>query len=454
MPYNFHPMNENQPYLLPPDMRDWLPENHMAWFIKDAVAQFELQPFYASYRSDGVGNTAYHPQMMLTLLIFAYCNGVLSSRKIAILCIESVAYRVISCDMQPEFNAISRFRKKHLAAFHSLFVSVLQLCAEAGLVKVGKVAVDGTKIRANASMGANRTEDCIEKQIAELLEQAEKKDQEEEAVFGPDKRGDELPEGLNHRDQNRLARLKACKKRLEEEAAQTQAEEAKKTEERAKKEAEAQAKGKKVRGRKPTKKKADAETKAPQANPTDPESRVMKEKQGFVQGYNAQAAVDDNQIILAAEITQDCNDHAQLKPLLEAAAANLKSAGVEDKIGLALADAGYCNEETLVQELPAQDRLLATRNRHRLRDAEETAGDAPMGSTARETMDHRLRTPEGHAAYKRRGALVENRFGVAKTQQNFRMVSGRGQAFAQGEWQLVCAAMNLKRAWRLITARN
>lgn len=455
MAHNFHPMNDCQTYLLPPDMRDWLPEGHLAWFIKDAIALFDLRAFYKDYRADGVGNTAYHPQMMLAVLVYAYCNGVLSSRKIAMLCEESVPYRVLSCDRQPEFNAIARFRKRHLKAFQALFVEVLRLCAEAGLVKVGKVAVDGTKVKANASLNANRTEDGLAKQIAELMAQAEAKDQEEDQALGETKRGDELPEGLSRRDQNRLDRLQACKKRLEEEKKQAEEDAREKAEERARKEAEAAAEGKKLRGRKPGAKKKDEEDEAgPKANPTDPESRVMKETQGFVQSFNMQAAVDNNQIVLAAEVTQECNDQAQLKPMLAAAASNLSQAGVAEKIGLALADAGYCNETTLEEELPVEDRLLATRNRHKMREAVETQGPAPKGSTPREAMDHRLRTPEGKADYKRRGALVENRFGVAKSQQNFRMVSGRGLAFAQGEWRLVCAAMNLKRAWLLKAGLN
>ena len=446
MSYNFHEIKRDEPYLLPPSMAEWLPENHLAWFILDSVDQFDLKEFLVKYRCDGTGNTAFHPRMMLALLIYSYCQGVLSSRKIEILCVENVAYRVIASEYKPDHSTIARFRKDNLEAFRSVFTDVLRLCAKAGLVKVGKVAVDGTKIKANASMDANRTRETIEKEVAELLAQAHETDAQENAKFG-DKRGDELPKGFDQRGAERLARLSACQMKIAAEDAAAKEEAKKSQEERAKKEAEAAEKGQKVRGKKPQPKAEEPEE--PKANTTDPESQMLKEKQGFVQGYNMQAVVCDGGIVVAAEIADSANDQGQFEPMIKAARKELDQAGITDEIGLGLGDAGYCNPTSLTAELPLRDRLLATRNGRKLAKASQLETPESAEASPREKMDRRLRTEEGKSLYKRRGALVENRFGVAKEVHRLRRVSGRGKAFAMGEWAFVCLVMNLRRMWLL-----
>ncbi len=219
MAYNFLLCDRNQAYLLPPSLADWLPEGHLAWFVLDAVEQIDLQPFYKKYRTDGVGNSAFNPSMMVSLLLYAYCTGERSSRRIERSCQTDVAYKVVTANQSPDHTTISRFRKDNESHLKSLFLEVLRLCGEAGLVKLGKVSLDGTKIKANASLAANRTLKHLEAEVEKMLSEAAAKDAEEDKTFGPDKRGDELPEDLRDRN-SRLNRLKACKERLEREKAQ------------------------------------------------------------------------------------------------------------------------------------------------------------------------------------------------------------------------------------------
>jgi transposase len=214
MAYNFLPCDRNQAYLLPPSLTDWLPEGHLAWFVLDVVEQIDLTPFYTKYRVDGVGNSAFHPSMMAALLIYSYCTGERSSRKIEKHCQTDVAYKVVTANQYPDHSTISRFRKENQSHLKKLFLEILRLCAEAGLVKLGKVSLDGTKVKANASLSANRTLIHLEQEIDKMLSEAETIDIAEDAAFGPDKRGDEMPDELRDRH-SRISRLKACKERLE-----------------------------------------------------------------------------------------------------------------------------------------------------------------------------------------------------------------------------------------------
>ena len=276
MAYNLIECNREQMYLMPVSLKDWLPEGHLAWFILDAVEAIDLSKFYLKYRADGWGRAAYDPQMMVSLLLYAYCLGVRSSRQIERGCEVDVAFRVISGNLRPDYSTICRFRSENERELGILFTEVLRLCAEAGLVKAGVVALDGTKVKANASLSANRTQEHIEEEVRKMLAEAREKDEEEDRLFGRDSRGDEIPEELKDR-RSRLARLKECRERLvreKEEKAKRQAEVMEK------REAEEEAMGHKKRGRKPKEvaKVVEGEAKA-KANVTEPDSRIMKTRQ-------------------------------------------------------------------------------------------------------------------------------------------------------------------------------
>ena len=289
MSYNLIECNREQMYLMPVSLEDWLPEGHLAWFILDAVEAIDLSRFYLKYRVDGWGRAAYDPQMMVSLLLYAYCLGVRSSRQIERACEMDVAFRVITANQKPDYSTVCRFRSQNEEELGMLFTQVLRLCAEAGLVKVGVVALDGTKVKANASLSANRTEEHIEAEVKKMLVEAREKDEEEDRLFGKDSRGDEIPEGLKDR-RTRLARLQECRERLareKEEKVQCQVEKIEK------RQVEEEAMGHKKRGRKLKEltKVVQEEAKS-KANVTDPDSRIMKTRAGYIQGYNAQAMVD------------------------------------------------------------------------------------------------------------------------------------------------------------------
>ena len=354
MGYNFLPCDRNQSYLLPPSLADWLPEGHLAWFVLDAVEQIDLEPFYAKYHKNGVGNSAFNPSMMVALLIYAYCVGERSSRQIEKRCQSDVAYKVITANQTPDHSTISRFRRDNRSDLKTLFLEILRLCGEAGLVKLGNVSLDGTKIKANASLAANRTLEHLEQEIEKMLSEAQTKDAEEDSTFGADQRGDEMPEDLKDRN-SRISRLKACKKRLEEEKAKVVAAQQDKIEQRAAKE---ESTGQKVRGRKP-KPPEEAQNKDATANVTDPDSRIMKTQKGYVQGLNAQAVVTQQQVIVAEDVTQQENDKKQLHPMLEQAESNRQAVGIEEKNIVGLADCGYGSEENFTKTA-AGDIVLTT----------------------------------------------------------------------------------------------
>ena len=446
--YNFIRPDRDQLFLLPPALQDWLPPDDLAYFLLDAVDQFDLTPFHAAYRADGVGQAAFQPHMMVALLLYAYCLGVRSSRQIERLCERDVAFRVVAGNLRPDHATVARFRQRHGEALKGLFTDILRLCKEAGLVKVGVVALDGTKMAADAALEANRTYESIRVEVETMLREAESKDVEEDRLYGPEHRGDELPEALRDRG-GRLERLKQCRKRLEHEAAAAAAEHTRKLEERAAKEA---ATGQKLRGRKPKPVSETPEAEA-KANVTDPDSRIMKTPRGYVQGYNAQAVATADQIIVAAEVTTDENDVGQLHPMLIATANELRAAGVEEAVGAALVDAGYCSEENLAAADPEGPELfVATRKdwkqREQLRQAPAPRGRIPAHLSRRERMDRKLLTKRGRGLYKRRGQIIEPVFGQTKTCRGIARFQRRGLANCQSEWKVICGTHNLLKLWR------
>ncbi len=454
----FKPYNPDQLYLLPPALRDWLPEGHLALFISDVVDSLDLEPIFSVYEEgDGRGQPPYHPAMMVKLLLYAYCTGKPSSRKIERASYEDVAYRVLATEQHPDHDSIAEFRKRHLKTLGGLFVQVLKLCQRAGLVKLGHVALDGTKMKANASkhkaMSYERmckAEKELEQEVARLLERAEQVDTAEDKEYGKGRRGDELPEELARRE-SRLKKIREAKAALEEEAkvrAEKEAQAARgKIEQRRLKE---QQTGHKARGKAPEvadPKQAVPEPKA-QRNFTDPDSRIMKEgaTQSFVQAYNAQAVVDSQaQIIVAAALTEQANDKQQLVPMLEEVENN-----VGERPKKASADAGYFSEANVTDNKLQGIDLYVAPERHR--DGEkigEVSRAVPSPeATVIEGMRQKLKTSQGHAIYKMRKAIVEPVFGQIKEVRGFRRFSFRGKQKVAAEWLLICLTHNLLKLFR------
>ena len=434
----FKPYNPDQLYLLPPALRDWLPEGHLALFLSDVVDTLDLASLFDDYeQGDGRGQPPYHPAMMVKLLIYGYCMGKPSSRKLERASYEEVGYRVLCAERHPDHDSIAEFRKRHLKALGGLFVQVLRLCQKAGLVKLGHVALDGTKVKANASkhkaMSYERmckAEQELEQEVKRLLELAEKVDGAEEQEYGQGKRGDELPAELARRE-SRLVKIRQAKAELEEEARQraepaaVQAQ-AKIAERRLKE----QQTGSKARGREPTvvgPQQAVPEKKA-QRNFTDADSRIMKDGAtgGFVQGYNCQAVVDSQaQIIVAAALTQQANDKQQLVPMLLAVEKN-----TGEKPAKASADAGYFSQaQSTDNQLQGIDLYVAPERLRHGKKIAEVGDQAPPSAppTLIEQMREKLKSAQGHAVYKMRKAIVEPVFGQVKEARGFRRFSLRGE---------------------------
>jgi transposase len=444
----FRDYDQHQSFLLPPSLDDWLPKDHTARFISEAVDEMlDLASVYASYeRSDGA--PPYDPKMMLKLLLYAYSTGVTSSREMERRCQIDVAFRWLSANTAPDYRSISRFRRRHLLALDDLFIQVLTLCAEAGLVSLGRVALDGTKLRASASrhkaMSHDRMGPKIEElaaQVAAMLAEAEATDRAEDEEFGEDRRGDELPAELATKE-GRLARMRAAKAAIEAEAA-------------AKASAKAATKAADNGGDEAAVAEA-AEMAAATATPnpktqrnfTDPESRMMKTTNGFHYAYNAQTVVDEgSQVVLAAEVTQQATDVDQLFFMIGVTEGNLDAADIDDSPEVILADAGYCSEANLEQVADAEINALVATGRIR---GKERVSDAPRGripnnATQRERMARRLRTKAGRADYARRKAIVEPAFGQMKVRQAAGHLRLRGLAGAQGEWTLHVICHNLRK---------
>jgi transposase len=437
-----------------------LPEGDLVFFLLDTVPHLDLAPFYAYYETETRGAPPFDPAEMVCLLLYAYCVGVFSSRKIALACERNLAFLAIVGDDRPDFRTISDFRKIHLDAFVGVFTQVLQLAAAAGLVRLGNLATDGTKIQGNASRHKamsygymKKEEQRLRAEIDTLLRQAQETDAVEEAALGS-RRGDELPAELQRR-QDRLVVIAAAKERLET-AARAEAEAERQRRQEA--EAERQRTGQKRRGREPAPISEIPDDKA-QTNFTDPELKMMKaNNKGWDYCGNAQASVDGAcQIIVSCDVVDAANDKQQAVPLAQAALANLEQAGIApptDAAGQpqkipATLDAGYYSEAAVqeLEELGFDPHVATGRQRHHAPDV-AAAGPLPAEATAKEKMAAKLRTPEGKATYARRKAIVEPVFGQIKGVRGFRRFLLRGLAKVRGEWRLVCLTHNLLKIWR------
>ena len=421
-----------QDLLLPPSLRDWLPESHLAYFVSDVVDQLDLSEIHAVYEKELRGQPPYDPRMMTKLLVYGYCVGVYSARKIQQHLVEDVAFRMLAAGNEPDFRTISDFRKIHLKALEGFFEQVLKVVLETGAMRLGRVALDGTKVKANASkhkaMSYDRMkeqEKVIRAQVKEMLARAEATDAEEDARYGKDKCGDELPEELQRRE-TRLKRIREAKKAVEERAR-----------------AKAQAEGKPAA-------EAQPEAKA-QYNFTDPESRIMKSNEGFVQAYNAQAAVEpDFQLIVGQAVTQAANDKEQVVPMVESI--ETQSGQRPEEV---LADSGYCSEKNLEYLESAgqpEKKIAAYLATDRQRHGQRVIcpwGPLPHGATRVERMKRKLQTKAGAAIYAARKAIVEPVFGQIKQARGFRRFSLRGLAKVRSEWAFVCLAHNILKLYRM-----
>ena len=421
MAKTFRPYDPDQLLLMPPALADWVPEDHLARFVSDVVDTLDLAAIEESYDEER-GYPPYHPRMMVKVLLYGYCTGVYSSRKIARQLTDSVAFRFLAAGNQPDFRTVSEFRKRHGAALAGLFQQVLRLCRRAGLVKLGQVAIDGTKIKANASkhkaMSYRRmheAEAALAGEVAELLRRAEVADQDEDARYGAERRGDELPTELARRE-SRLAKIREAKAALEAEAR-----------------TRAQGDGTPSDEARPPDKA--------QRNFTDPESKIQKSSEGFIQGYNAQVAVDATaQVIVAQHVTAASPDAEQLQPAVAAMVS-----GLHRRPQVVLADAGYWSEANVValQQRGIEPLIATGRRKHRETVPKAPRGRPPAGLTLKQRMTRTLATLRGHALYARRKAIVEPPFGQIKHARGFRQFLRRGLRAVGEEWALICTSHNL-----------
>jgi transposase len=453
--FNFLDGAVDQGFLLPPDMREWLDPGHLTLFIVDAVDQFDLSGFEAKYRSDGRGGAAYAPKVMVRLLLFAYCEGVRSSRQIERRCVRDVAYRVLSGNQCPDHATIARFRDQHREVLRALFVQVLRLCAEAGLVRVGLLALDGTKLVADASSFQNYDTDRLEKVIGELEEQvqqilaeAARQDAAEDAAVQDLSDAGGPPE-LRNRMQ-RLAKLKAAKQRLDAEA-----EEAQRVQDQRRAEWQT-APGRK--GGPPGVKPPKQGSRNGKINLTDPDSRIMHTRDGFKQAFNGQAVVTGDQVIVAAEVAPDNTDFDAFHPMMDAARANLDAAGVADPMRAVAADAGYANKQNRTKARPAGGNPIQLVAVPRLGGKKPAEGQPRRiwpgrgNDPSRARMIKRLANPAGSRLYARRKTMVEPVFGQMKQLGGPRM-RHRGRDKVNTEWMMMAAAHNLLKCWRHLACR-
>jgi len=455
MSKTYRPWNPNQQWLLPPSPQDWLPQNDLVYFLLDTVNELDLSAITQKYEQEERGYPPYDPRMMVALLFYAYCRGLFSSRKIMQACEERLTFRVIVGDDIPDFRTISDFRKLHLKELSDLFVQILQLCQEAGLVKLGHIALDGTKIKANASrhkaMSYGRMKEEQERlqgEIQGLLAQAEAVDGQEDQEHGAERRGDELPEELARRE-NRLRRIQQAKQALEAQA-KAAAEQARREQEQRPEERE-DAPGKRGRHAQEV---SELPAEKKQYNFTDPESKIMKaSNKGWDQCGNAQAAVDGHkQIIVACDVTDQPNDKQQFAPMLTEAQENV---GPQHKIRGASADSGYYSQ-TNVQYADSQgiDAYIATeRLKHTDRVAKCPRGRMAKDLTVKEKMARKLRTKKGRQRYSRRKCIVEPVFGQIKRARGFVQFSLRSLTKMRREWSLVCLTHNLLKLFAAQRAR-
>lgn len=512
MAFHYVGGDRDQLFLLPVSMRDWLDEGHLGWFMIDVVAHVDTAAFHACHPNDGPGRPAYDPEMMLALVFYGYAMGLRSSRRIESACRTDAAYRVISGNVTPDHATIARFLVDHESAIEAVFIDVLRLCVAAGLVSVGTIAIDGTKIGADAALDANRTGEWIRAEVQRILAETITTDASEDlqpGLFGPDGIPAEMATATG-----RLARLRAAQALIDANDAARQAAAdshaakahaaaaegrkvfgnkpkdpyaglaraeadlaaehiklnatiADRCARRAALEARAAAEGRTLTGATPTSEprpserrrldrfeqqlataRARAAAAAPtltKANITDADSRIMKTAKGWIQGYNAQAAVNEHQIVIAHDVTQDANDLNQYQPMVTATRNNLDRVGITEPIRIVLADAGYWSDDNAAAEGP--DRLIATlkdwKQRRAARDLGTTTGPAPDDASVLDAMEHRLRTPEGAAEYSKRSHTVEPVFGDIKENSGYRRFRRRGLAAVRSEWALISLSHNL-----------
>jgi transposase len=434
----------DQAYMFPPSPRDWLPEDDLVYFIVETVATLDLCSIFAHYERELRGQPPYHPRMMVALLLYCYATGTRSSRKIMRRCQTDVACRIIVGEDVPDFRTISDFRKTHQARLEGLFVEVLKLCALAGLTRVGTIALDGTKIKANASRHKAMSYDRMQEEqkrlgeeIARLLAEADAADAAEDQAHGRDRRGDELPDELKRRT-DRLAKIKEAKALLEE---------------RARSEAEEEAGRREAEGKQPLAKPPAEVVPEPkdQINFTDPQSRIMKtSNKGWDQCGNAQAVANEDQIILAADVTEQANDKRQAVPMMDQTLENLNAAGVDQPIGAAVMDSGYYSEANTkaLEEREIDPHVATERLKHNEEIPPAPRGRIPKKYTAQQRMARKLRTVKGRATYAKRKGIIEPIFGQLKQVLGFRQFSMRGMAAMRSEWRLMCTVHNLLKLWR------
>jgi transposase len=432
MAKSYRPYFPDEELLLPPSLREWMPEDHLAYFVSDVVDQLDLSAMDEVYGSEKRGQPPYNPRMMTKLLVYAYCVGVFSSRRIERRLVEDIAFRVLAADNQPNFRTISDFRKIHLKTLEGLFEQVLKIALEAGAMKVGRVALDGTKIKANASKHKAMSYDRMKEkeadlraEVKEMMAQAEAADAEEDKRHG-DKRGDELPAELARRE-TRLKVIREAQRALEARARE-----------------KAAAEGEDPKQAKPKDKD--------QYNFTDPESRIMKGSDGFVQAYNAQAAVEPTlQLIVGQTVTAASNDKEQLMPMVDVI--EQQSGQRPEEI---LADSGYCSEKNLEALDSADDPerriegyVATERQKHGEYKEPCPKGPLPAGASRVDRMRRKLKTKPGRSVYAARKTIVEPVFGQIKQARGFRQFLLRGIDKVRGEWSLVCMTHNILKCYRL-----
>jgi transposase len=427
MAKTYRPYVPEQDLLLPPSLRDWLPEDHLAFFVGDLIDHLDLSAITAVYEDEERGYPPYHPVMLTKVLVYAYCVGVFSSRKIQRRLIEDIAFRVLAAGNEPDFRTIADFRKRHLPALQGFFEQVLCVARDLGTLRVGRIALDGSKVKANASkhkaMSYGRMQDKekqLRDEVTQLLAQAEATDAAEDGQYGADVRGDELPAELQRRE-SRLKRIREATRAL-----------------KARAKAEAAAAGEPTASAKP-------DSKA-QYNFTDPESRIMKGPDGFVQAYNVQVAVNEQQLIVGQAVTQETNDKKQLLPMIRT---------IEQQSGdtptQLLADAGYCSDENLaaLTDAPIDAYISTRKQKHGERPGPCPRGPLPKTATRIDRMTRKLQTKTGAAIYAARKAIVEPVIGQIKHARGFRQFLLRGVENVQGEWALVCTTHNILKLYRL-----
>jgi len=459
MAQRFVACDREQSFLMPPDVRAWLPEQHLAWFVIDAVAEMNLDAFYAAYRIDGRSRPPYDPAMMVALLLYAYARGIRSSRVIERACEEDVAFRVLAAQQRPDHATLARFLERHQEAIAGLFGEVLTLCARSGLAKVGVIAVDGTKVQANASRDANVD---YEQLAREIVEEAKAVDAAEDELHG-DARGDELPPEFSTA-QGRRGWLREAKQRLEAERAanpqpvprsrpqrvkeaKRRLEEERVTEVRANRAYEAyRARGRMKDGRRfgrPPDPYQPPATPEGHINLTDPDSRVVKGLRGFLQGYNAQAVTNEHQVVLAAEIETVGADFGHLEPMLDATQRELAAAGIDEAPEVLLADAGYWHGEQMQRIADRGIEVLVPPDTGRRRTTRRNWEGGRY-----EQMREVLASERGGELYRKRQPMIEPVFAQMKFNRGLDRFRRRGRGAVRTEWRLITATHNLLKLHR------